>query len=158
MKLHRKSNLLGKTGMKKANKSFKIIIDSNIWISFLIGKSLTRLQYYIDSQSIFIITCDEQIQELTTVFNHTRIQKYFTKDQIAEFFELLNETSQKVILKTKVELCRDLKDNYLLSLAIDSEADFLITGDNDLLVLTKVENASIVKFNDFEIFIHKEWE
>ncbi len=47
-------------------------------------------------------------------------------------------------------ICRDLKDNYLISLAIDSNADFLITGDNDLIVLNKVENTSMIKFNDFE--------
>jgi predicted nucleic acid-binding protein len=47
-------------------------------------------------------------------------------------------------------LCRDEKDNYLLTLAIDSEADFLITGDNDLLELVKLNNTVILKFTEFE--------
>jgi len=141
--------------MKKAIKFFKIIVDTNIWISFLIGKSLSRLQYYIDSRSILIVTCDEQIQELITVFKKPKIQKYFTDDQVMDFLELLYESSEKVVLKTKVDLCRDLKDNYLLSLALDSKADFLITGDNDLLVLGNIENTDIMKFNDFEIFLMK---
>jgi len=38
--------------MKKANKSFKVIVDTNIWISFLIGKSLKGLQEYINSQTV----------------------------------------------------------------------------------------------------------
>ncbi|MDP2337215.1 MAG: putative toxin-antitoxin system toxin component, PIN family [Bacteroidota bacterium] len=136
--------------MKKANKSFKVIVDTNIWISFLIGKNLKGLQEYIDSQTIIIVTCNEQIQELTEVFKKPKIKKYFTPEQIGEFFELLDESSVNVIIKTKTKLCRDLKDNYLLSLAIDSNADFLITGDNDLLILTSVENTKIIKFNDFE--------
>jgi predicted nucleic acid-binding protein len=53
-------------------------------------------------------------------------------------------------IKSKTDICRDLKDNYLISLAVDSNADFLITGDNDLLVLHKVENTSMINFNDFE--------
>lgn len=139
--------------MKKANKSFKVIVDTNIWISFLIGKNLKGLQEYIDSQTIIIVTCNEQIQELTEVFKKSKIKKYFTLQQIREFFELLEESSVNVVLKTKTELCRDLKDNYLLSLAIDSDADFLITGDNDLLILTSVENTKIIKFIDFEKII-----
>jgi len=136
--------------MKKANKSFKVIVDTNIWISFLIGKSLKGLQEYIDSQTIIIVTCDEQLQELTEAFKKPKIKKYFSSEQIEEFFELLGESSVNVIIKTKTELCRDLKDNYLLSLAIDSNADFLITGDNDLLILTSIENTKIIKFINFE--------
>jgi predicted nucleic acid-binding protein len=41
-------------------------------------------------------------------------------------------------------------DNYLLSLAIDSKADYLLTGDNDLLVLTQVGATKIIKYADFE--------
>ena len=139
--------------MKKASKSFKVIVDTNIWISFLIGKNLKGLQEYIDSQAINIVTCNEQIQELAEVFKKSKIKKYFTAEQIEFFFELLDESSVKVDLKTKTDICRDLKDNYLISLAIDSNADFLITGDNDLIVLTKVENTSMIKFNDFEIIM-----
>jgi predicted nucleic acid-binding protein len=34
--------------MKKESKSYKIIVDSNIWISFLIGRNLIGLQNHID--------------------------------------------------------------------------------------------------------------
>jgi hypothetical protein len=36
-------------------------------------------------------------------------------------------------INSRVTVCRDLKDNYLLALARDSNANFLITGDKDLL-------------------------
>ncbi len=146
-------NLSENKGMKKANRSFKIIVDTNIWISFLIGKTLKGLQNYIDNKTVIIITCEEQMQELNLVFEKPKIKKYFTSEQIVEFFELLDESSVNVDLKTKTDICRDLKDNYLLSLAIDSNADFLITGDNDLLVLRCIENAKIIKFTDFETII-----
>lgn len=139
--------------MKKADKRFKIIVDTNIWISFLIGKSLKGLQQHIDSQKVLIVTCNEQIHELTDVFRKPKINKFFTSEQITLFFELLVESSETIILKTKIDLCRDLKDNYLLSLAIDSNADFLITGDNDLLELNEIKNTGIIKFSDFEKMI-----
>ena len=42
------------------------------------------------------------------------------------------------------------KDNYLLSLATDANADYLITGDNDLLVLEKINSTQIIRYKEFE--------
>jgi uncharacterized protein len=137
--------------MRKGNKSYKIIVDSNIWISFLIGKDLKGLQNLIDSQFITIITCNEQLLELSEVFKKPKIKKYFSTGQINEFFELLDESSEKFETKTKTNLCRDTKDNYLVSLAIDSKADFLITGDKDLLELNSIRETTIVlNYSDFD--------
>lgn len=140
--------------MKKVNKSFKLIIDTNIWISFLIGKSLRNLQYYINDQSVFIISCDEQVQELKEVFRKPKIKKHFTPEQTEEFFELFFEAVEVVPLKSKADLCRDPKDNYLLSLAMDTNADYLITGDNDLLVLEKINKTQIIKYTEFKKFLN----
>jgi len=139
--------------MKKESKSYKIIVDSNIWISFLIGKNLLGLQNYIDSQKIKIITCNEQLTELSEVFKKPKLKKYFTKDQISEFFELLDESSDCILISTKSNICRDPKDNYLVSLALDSYANFLITGDKDLLDLKKIGHTIVLKYNDFDTFI-----
>lgn len=48
-----------------------------------------------------------------------------------------------------ITICRDPKDNYLLSLAKDGKADYLITGDQDLLILEKFEQTSICLLNQF---------
>jgi putative PIN family toxin of toxin-antitoxin system len=141
--------------MKKVSKSFKVIIDTNIWISFLIGKNLNGLQNHIENQSIHIITCKEQLIELAEVFKKAKIRKFLTKAQIEEFFELLDESSDCIEIKTKSSICRDSKDNYLISLAIDSKADFLITGDKDLLELSKVGNTVITKFTEFNEIVCK---
>ena len=48
--------------------------------------------------------------------------------------------------------CRDGKDDYLLELAIRSDADFLITGDADLLVIKRIEQCYIVTIKEFELY------
>ena len=138
--------------MKKESKSYKIIVDSNIWISFLIGKNLLGLQNYIDSKKLKIITCNEQLIELSEVFKKPKLKKYFTKEQIIEFFDLLDESAECIVLLTKSNICRDPKDNYFVSLAIDSKADFLITGDKDLLYLNKIGETVVLKYTDFDTF------
>lgn len=67
--------------MKKVNKFYKIIIDSNICISFLIGKKLIGLQNYIDSQDIKIITGDKDLLILNKI-NETIILSYNDFDRI----------------------------------------------------------------------------
>ena len=54
--------------MSKESKSDRIIVDTNIWISFLIGKHLKGLHQLIASEKIEIITCEEQVVELSEVF------------------------------------------------------------------------------------------
>jgi hypothetical protein len=54
-----------------------------------------------------------------------------------------------VNVKSKIEMCRDSKDNFLLSLAVDGNADYLITGDKDLLILEKVNKTLIVTIQEY---------
>ncbi|WP_310590606.1 putative toxin-antitoxin system toxin component, PIN family [Dyadobacter sp. 3J3] len=48
-----------------------------------------------------------------------------------------------------MEICRDPKDNFLLSLSIDGNAHFLLTGDKNLLELNPFQNTSIIAISDF---------
>jgi putative PIN family toxin of toxin-antitoxin system len=63
--------------------------------------------------------CNEQLLELSEVFKKPKIKKYFTPEQVLEFFELLDESAEKIKIITKINICRDPKDNYLAALSID---------------------------------------
>ena len=47
-------------------------------------------------------------------------------------------------------LCRDPKDDYLLYTALAAKADYLVSGDNDLLSLQTMGSTRILSFVDFE--------
>jgi hypothetical protein len=53
--------------------------------------------------------------------------------------------------KEKIEICRDPKDNKLLEIAHESKADYLVTLDKDLLVLSKFERTVICKPQHFNL-------
>jgi len=53
----------------------KIVIDTNIWISFLIGKILKNLKEHIFNEKIEIITSEEQIKEILTVLRRIFYRK-----------------------------------------------------------------------------------
>ena len=54
-----------------------------------------------------------------------------------------------VEVSSSVTICRDPKDDFLLSLARDGNADFLLTGDKDLLELERFEATKIITISGF---------
>ncbi len=129
----------------------KIIIDTNLWISFLIGKELQNLKDIIVNERIKLISTDQLIDELNLVTSREKLKKYFDKDKVAELISLLNIISEKVKINNIKQICRDPKDDFLLALAKKSNADFLITGDKDLLeikVYGKTEILTVKKFKE----------
>jgi predicted nucleic acid-binding protein len=52
-----------------------------------------------------------------------------------------------------VQVCRDPNDDFLLALCKDGKANFLLSGDKDLLVIDVFETTQIVSLSDFEKLI-----
>jgi uncharacterized protein len=128
----------------------KAVIDTNIWISFLIGKLLAGLDDYILDGQLEVLVSDEQLEEITTVLRRTKFRKYFSSDDIEEFLSLLYKTSVVVDIHHAVKDCRDEKDNFILETAIRGRADYIVTGDKDLLVLNPYRGKKIIEFREFE--------
>ena len=128
----------------------RVIIDTNCWISFLIGRRMSRLVDLLSSESVKLVVCQELLDELQDVTSRPKLAKYFPQkevDSLIEFMELIGERFEP---RQKVQICRDSADDYLLALAIESHAHYLVTGDQDLLVIKKIKNCRIVDVITFE--------
>lgn len=134
-------------------KKPKVVIDTNIWISFLIGKKLSSLKSLISNQNIQIIISDELIDEIEDVTNRPKLRKYFPQDKVQDFINLLRIISTHHSIEQIKPICRDPKDDFLLALSIEMKADYLITGDNDLLSMEKFGKTRIVAANEFDKII-----
>ena len=69
--------------------------------------------------------------------------------KIRNIKKILTTHSVRIIPKQKVTLCRDPKDNQFLELCQAASADYLITGDKDLLVLKKFRQTQIFSPKQF---------
>jgi len=130
-------------------KKIRVIFDTNIWISFLISKSMKDIDKLIFSERIVLLFSDELMTEFIDVTSREKLKPYFTKEDIASLIDLIEEYGEIVKVKTKVNICRDKEDNFLLSLAKEGKADYLITGDKDLLILDKFEKTKITSLTSF---------
>ena len=58
---------------------YKIIIDTNLWISYLLGKKLLKLKDLFLNEKVSVITCQELIEEFVDVSSRNYITKYVEK-------------------------------------------------------------------------------
>ena len=128
----------------------KIIFDNNIWISFLIGKRLAALRPVFNRDDVEIYYCDELEQEFLDVAHRPKILKYVGMQQIERVHKLMTDTCRRVEISQFVSApVRDPKDVYLLTLSNTTQADYLVSGDSDLLELNEYNSTKIVDFETF---------
>ena len=131
-------------------QKLRIIIDTNLWISFLLSKRLNFIDILLSNGKVELVFCNELLTELAEVTSRPKLKKYFTIEDWALIFEIIDRHAVLIPVVSSVTLCRDTKDNFLLSLAKDARANFLLTGDKDLLVLGTFGSTQIVTISEFQ--------
>ena len=123
----------------------KIILDNNVIISYLISENSTPGQCVEHCLKRDILCTSKQIiAELESKLSLTKFAKYFTIDDVQEFIESYKLVSKLFTTTNKLKICRDPKDDMFLELALKTKADFIITGDKDLLSLKEYKSTEII--------------
>lgn len=127
----------------------RVVFDTNIWISFAIGKRLNKMKSILLDDQIKIFSCPEIVREFLRVSKEEKLKKYLSNQRISETIDLMETFAQEGIIKSKVSISRDVNDDYLLAFSRDNKLDYLVTGDKDLLVIKQYFNTQIITFNQF---------
>ena len=135
--------------MPKSSTKFRLIIDSNLWISFLISDKQRKLDRLLLLDQVKILFSVKLLDELTKIVEYPKLKSYFKPDAIEEMLLNLEPYIELIEIKSNVQICRDPKDDFLLNLAKDGKAHFLLTGDKDLLVLKKIGKTKIISIKEF---------
>ena len=132
-----------------ATKKLRVIIDTNLWISFLLTNNLKKIDSLISNNEITLIFSQELIDEFIDVATRPKFKKYFALSDLERLLINIKDKAEFVEVTTIIDLCRDEKDNFLLALSIDGKATHLITGDKDLLTLNKIGRTIILTISEF---------
>ena len=125
------------------NKPLKLIIDTNLWISFIISNKQNQLDSMLFSKEARLLFSKELITEIQQTITKPKLKKYFGTDALEKMLSTFDPFIDFIEVRSIVTVCRDTKDNFLLSLARDGQADYLLTGDKDLLELKKFGKTKI---------------
>jgi putative PIN family toxin of toxin-antitoxin system len=134
--------------MQTPSKRIKIILDTNIWISFVIGKRLNEMERVLKSSRIEVFVCEKLIREVNDTLLKQKLRKYVSAERKYVLLNYMAACSLALVYEQTIR-SRDANDDYLLDLAQLIDADYLITGDNDLLVLRQHYQTEIINFNNF---------
>jgi len=131
----------------------RVAVDINVLISTIIkpenhiGMIVVRMR----NGDYTLLYSSELINEFTEVVTRDKFWKKFqlTEETVNAFVGSILKYGQRVSVVTLVDICRDPDDNILLSLALDGKADYIVSGDKDLLDMVSFRNIPIVKPAEF---------
>jgi putative PIN family toxin of toxin-antitoxin system len=128
----------------------KAVFDTNVLIAaFLTEGICAKLLIRARKRDFDLILCDAILQEFERVLK----KKFATSpSEISEVLAILSEAAWDIRLRidTIAPVCRDPDDDLILACARESVADYIVTGDEDLLVLKDYQGTSIIGPREFE--------
>jgi uncharacterized protein len=129
------------------------VIDVNVLVSaFLFANSKPR-QALNKAQDlgIVLLSDDDVLLELIEVLTRPKFERYVSKQIREQLTDDLAQTSLFIKPNEQITECRDAKDNKYLALAVEGQAQCIITGDQDLLVLNPFREIAIITVQEFLI-------
>ena len=126
------------------------VFDTNVLIAAIITEGIcSKLLHRARTREFSLVSCPCIIMEL----RRTLSKKFrLSHDELASAMEPISEAIERSIehdLKI-TDVCRDADDDNIIACAAAAKADYLVTGDSDLLDLKNYQSVKIITPRDFE--------
>ncbi|MDR3180673.1 MAG: putative toxin-antitoxin system toxin component, PIN family [Prevotellaceae bacterium] len=127
----------------------KLVLDTNIFISaFFWGGTPQKIIERVNSGIDFLYVTDGILTEIAQVLARPKFN--VDKTIITRLINAIREVSVCFAIDGAVRgVCRDEKDDMILECGWRCNADYIITGDNDVLSLKNFRGVKIVKASDY---------
>ncbi|MBO0953184.1 putative toxin-antitoxin system toxin component, PIN family [Fibrella forsythiae] len=132
-------------------KKINLVIDANWFISACINKNSRAILFrqILKNAHLQVFYSAELLAEVDGVMSRKKFAKIINKHQVSRFSALVLAFMQKTVIGPVETISRDGDDDYLLAICQACQADFLITGDQDLLVLGTHRQTTILTMSQF---------
>ena len=122
----------------------KVVIDVNIFVSSFLweGNPKKVVDRVIEGIDELYIT-QEILEQISEVLRRPKFNA--DKESVKYYMKLIEEIANELISDIKIQNgSRDIDDNTILECGITGNVDYIITGDDDLLVLKEFNGIKIV--------------
>lgn len=129
----------------------RVLFDTNVLIAAFISEGVcAKLMRRARKRQFSLVSSPMILQEFQDVlirkFSATRRESQEALQVIMEAVEAMTQSERAV-----TGVCRDPEDDRILGCALAGEADYLVTGDEDLLVMKQFKAIRIIAPRDFEL-------
>jgi len=128
----------------------RVVVDTNVLVSRLLlpRSTAARAVRHIIEEELLLVS-EASLDELADVLSRNKFDAYVSVEDRQAFFRLLVRIAEIVPISTSIQACRDPKDDKFLELAISGEASWIVTGDQDLLVLNPFRDIHVAAPSEF---------
>ena len=128
----------------------RFVFDTNVVVSaLLMKKSVARGALNKARVAGTILLSLDVIEELHDVLSRHAFDRYIDEEDRLKFLSLLIKEATLIEIDETIKECRDPKDDKFLELAINGNANIIVSGDKDLQVLHPFRNISILSPREF---------
>ncbi|MES2677940.1 MAG: putative toxin-antitoxin system toxin component, PIN family [Pseudomonadota bacterium] len=130
----------------------RVVIDTNVLISYLLSASNSTSKKTVNkvlAQNHSLLISNETFKELSITLLKDKFDPYVSLEKRQQFLLMIKSIAEFITIQERINKCRDKKDNQFLEVAVSGNANLIITGDKDLLVLNPFRNINILSPADF---------
>ncbi len=137
--------------MQLYTKSNKLVLDTNIIISALIGKrgEPAKLFEKLMQEEIENHSSKEIIEEIIEVLNREEIIARTTKEARTFILQQYLTHSKIITPKKKHAIVEHASDNKFIDAAVEAKANFIISGDKHLLKIKEFTGIKIITAKEY---------
>jgi uncharacterized protein len=84
----------------------RVIVDTHLWISFLLTKDFSHLDKLFGAQSITLLFSQELLDEFIEVARRPKFKKYFSRSDLEDLLQELNLQAELITVTSTVNACR----------------------------------------------------
>jgi len=126
------------------------VFDTNVFIAAIITEGIcSKILHRARAREFSLVSCPFIMAEIRRVLSK---KFHLSHDEIASAIEPVSEAINHIIehnLKI-ASICRDAEDDNIITCALAAKADYLVTGDDDLLKIKTYRSVKIITPRDFE--------
>jgi putative PIN family toxin of toxin-antitoxin system len=126
----------------------RAVLDTNLLVSYLLTHRppiATLIDEHLAQERFGLVTAAVLLEELDRVLRYPRLQRYYSEQTRTRYTALIAALSEVVELPESVpSICRDMDDDWVIACAVVGEADYIVSGDRDLLSLERVGEIPIL--------------
>ena len=127
----------------------KLVLDANVFISaFYWGGNPQKIIDRVIEGTDKLYFSDEILNEIAAVMGRPKFKS--SPETIEKYIQAIEKTGKKVYIPGNIKgICRDEDDDDKIECGIISGADYIITGDDDLLTLKEYQNIKIITAKNY---------
>ena len=132
----------------------KLVLDTNVFISaFYWGGNPQKVIDRIITGLDELYVSDKILKEISEVMTRPKFKT--EQETIDKYIETIEKICKKIFTEGRIKgICRDIDDDDKLECGIICNADYIITGDDDLLVLGNYETIKIITPIEYLVIIN----